>query len=259
MKIEYSATTTVGSREYNQDVFLVDETISNLGIDETQHTVSASTLSQHTIKLFVVCDGVGSYKDSGFAAQKALEGIKDFHLKTNPENITDLKAWVIEAIQAGKDAMESYCFEHGLDGSTTIALLAIKGDEYVFANIGDSPAYLLRNDELKELSFKHNMAEYRRLLNEIPAEYEHSILLHHLGEFNLNIPLTAHFDGGKLYHKDAFVICTDGVSNALMVNFIQMLSSKTSSYDFAIKSGEAINSDNCTAITIYVEDLTDES
>ena len=145
MKIEYSATTTVGSREHNQDVFLVDEIISNPGIDETQHTVSTSTLLQHAIKLFVVCDGVGSYKDSGFAAQKALEGIKDFQLKTNSENVTDLKAWVVEVIQAGKNAMESYCFERGVDGSTTIALLAIKGDEYVFANIGDSPAFLLRN------------------------------------------------------------------------------------------------------------------
>lgn len=256
-KINYSAATAPGNRDENQDVFLADEVVSKPKITNNQYYQEEFDLSDK-IRLFVVADGVGSLRDSADATKIALDAIKDKVEKTNiDEKIEEinLKEFVIDAITTAQRTMINYCSQMVTCGSSTITLLAIRGREFVFANIGDSPAFLLRNDnEIRELSLRHNMATLKKLLNEDFVEGEERMLLYHLGEKNINVSLTANVVCDTIKNGDAFLLCSDGVFNVLGLDRIrEMLTQRKLSFVFVTEATESYDSDNCTAITIYVD------
>lgn len=269
-KISYNASTLTGSREYNQDVFLADSVISEPESNSNQY-FEDEYITSDTLKVFVVCDGVGMFKNSGMAAKAALEAVSkrvetcnatvEAAESDNDDSSVSLHDWVVETIGAAKEAMLAYCNENCTAGSSTISMLAIRNNEYVYANIGDSPAFLMKeNGDFSELSLRHNLATLRRMLNEEPAEGEERVLLYHLGEKNQDVASTVNITQGTLGDKDAFLVCSDGVVNILSEKEIQqLLSEKKSSCVFVIDARNTEDSDNCTAITVYIEAYSDDA
>lgn len=284
--IKFNAATSVGGREMNQDVFFANNVISDADTTKDQYFEDVFSCSNGDISVFAVCDGIGSYKNSGFAAHAALTKIRDLveeykicfnseETKNDVEENTadvsqneisadedtkedkiDLKAWVFYALNEGKQAMLRFCREKGCNGeSSTIAMLVFRNDEYIFANIGDSPCYFRdATGNFKELSFKHNLANYKRLMNVEYAESDERVLLHHFGDKSNEIMLTANIVSGKIDHKDAFIICSDGVATTLGVDVVnKMLSEQQPSYKYVTEAAKVQDADNCTAITIYIE------
>ena len=269
-KISYNASTVTGSREYNQDVFLVDSVISEPNSKSNQY-FEDEYITSDTVKVFVVCDGVGMFKNSGMAAKSALEAVSERveaynsaveSAEADKDDISiTLRDWVVETISAAKESMLDYCSKNCTAGSSTISMLAIRNNEYVYANIGDSPAFLMKeNGDFSELSIRHNLATLRRMLNEEPAEGEECVLIYHLGERRQDVASTVNIKQGTLGDKDAFLVCSDGVVNILSEKEIQqLLSEKKSSCVFVTDAEKTEGSDNCTAITIYTEAYSDDA
>ena len=250
--INYNAATTIGGQIKNQDVFLADKFISSPDVTEDQNYVG-KYVAENNLCVFAVCDGIGMHEESGRAAEAALKEVKkkceEFNSEEKEITIDSIKEWVEKALFSAREKMMEFCKENNIRGSSTIVLLAIANNFYVMANIGDSPAFIIENDEIKELSVRHNMATFKKMIGVNPAEGEDCILLHHLGDNELTFEEKASTIGKNV----VFFICTDGVSNAFDdKEMFEYLHEEKMSDFFVSYAGKAPNSDNCTAITICV-------
>lgn len=186
--------------------------------------------------LAVVADGVGGNKGGDVASRLAVETIVDFYKKDSNTNI--LK----EAFLRANAVILEKARIMGLDGmATTCTAVLIKGDNMHLAHVGDSRAYLLRNEDLVRLTSDHALPDTNMLLNALGIKKEF-----YVEEQTLT-----------LRRGDRILLCTDGLyryfehdelerelkRNDLPEKIIDSLIEK------ALKAGGA---DNITAILIQV-------
>lgn len=266
IKIKYSSATVVGGRAYNQDVLLADTFISTENTTDKQ-TFGGECVSAEEIKVFAVCDGVGMYTNSGCIAHVALQTVgarvKEYNSCINTEKQVDisLRDWVIDTVEAAKKAVSDYCIENDTAGSSTISLLAIRHNEYVFANIGDSPAFLLNKDgELRELSVRQTLATLHRMLGGEPDPAEEGVLLYHLNDRTQSVCDIVNIIQGTLNDNDAFLVCSDGVFDIFGEDEIKKLLNEKADADvFTAFADAIIDTDNCTAIAVYVHCVEEDT
>ncbi len=136
MKIRYSAKTDVGlKREVNQDSYKLGE----------------QSFGETKGYLFVVCDGMGGHSSGEIASKIGVDTIVDsFYTSDEKERRTVLEHAFYEAnrniFQEGDGTM----------GTTGVAALFFKDMLYI-ANVGDSRAYLIREDYINQISRDHSL------------------------------------------------------------------------------------------------------
>lgn len=108
------------------------------------------------LTIAVLCDGVGSATEGAAAAKKVTQ-----HIITNFKNMP--KAWSIEkALKEFIKSINSILYSQSIqeyervEYITTVTVCVIKGNRLYGANVGDSRIYLLRNNQLNQLSYDHN-------------------------------------------------------------------------------------------------------
>jgi len=111
-------------------------------------------------QVFLVADGMGGQDGgevaSGMAAQIIPKSIQT-HL--------DVGEGAHDAVRRAFDEAHKAIVKAGRDQSTprkmgTTAVLAVKNEDQVWvAGIGDSPAYLVRGDQVKQLTIDHTVAD----------------------------------------------------------------------------------------------------
>ncbi|ABX05824.1 MAG TPA: Stp1/IreP family PP2C-type Ser/Thr phosphatase [Herpetosiphon sp.] len=136
MKLRHSAQTDIGrSREVNQDAYGVGDPLPN------------------GIQLFVVCDGMGGHLAGEVASQTAVQTM----LATFPNVVqSDIPKALTTAIVSANQAV----FDRGRGnmGTTSVALLIFKNVAFL-ANVGDSRAYLIRNNAMRQITVDHSFVE----------------------------------------------------------------------------------------------------
>jgi serine/threonine protein phosphatase PrpC len=167
----------------------------------------------HSGRLYIVADGVGGAADGEVASEYAVKKVlHEYYRSTEPDLGERLKA-VIRAANAD-------IFEHvqrrpelGRMGTTVVAA-AVRDDELVVANVGDSRAYLIRNGEIHQITRDHSLVA--KLVDEgsiTPEEAERhprrNVLLRSIGADPDTYPDT--FEG-RLQPGDQVVLCSDGLT-----------------------------------------------
>ncbi len=136
MKLRHSAQTDIGrSREVNQDAYGVGDPLPN------------------GIQLYVVCDGMGGHLAGEVASQTAVQTM----LETFPTVVqSDIPKALTTAIVSANQAV----FDRGRGnmGTTSVALLIFKNVAFL-ANVGDSRAYLIRNNSMRQVTVDHSFVE----------------------------------------------------------------------------------------------------
>ncbi len=245
----YSAATDIGSRESNQDNFSVCGNIPFSAAD-INYSAKETTANSHPA-LFAVGDGVGSHESSAETVHLTLEVLNDEFRKYSEE--PDKEAWVCETVRNVQGKVSEFLRETEKNGSNTLAFLVIDKDFFIFANIGDSPAFMLKNgyDTVNELSVRHNLETYHRLTGKPVGSDDSRYLIYSFGSNPFDLSSVVNITEGALDDGDCFIICSDGISNALNDNDIaDMLRSGATARDFVEKASRTPGSDNCTAIVI---------
>lgn len=166
----------------------------------------------------VVCDGMGGANGGKFASSTAVSTFSSILASTNVlQNDTDFKKVLSYAIDcANKEIYKMSVEDEALRGmGTTIVSAVIDGFDGYFMNIGDSRAYIVRNDEIRRITKDHSAVQElidQGLLTESQARNHpnKNIITRALG-----VDETVSFDfyKEKLQPGDIIVLCTDGMTN----------------------------------------------
>jgi serine/threonine protein phosphatase PrpC len=203
---------------------------------------------QQSMGLFIVCDGMGGHMGGEFASYWAVEAIKhefaellsqedpratlvlteaDIEAarsgKISPRLIKksrqvsfDLESRVSTAIQKANHVVYEYARnkpDKAGNAGTTVAMAAMRGDEAIIANIGDSRTYLLRDHEMRQVSFDHslvaNLVSTGQLLpDEIYTHPQRNVIYRFLGQKGMVQPDIFH---ETMQPGDYLLLCSDGL------------------------------------------------
>jgi PPM family protein phosphatase len=168
--------------------------------------------------LYVVGDGMGGHDSGEIASELAVRTI----CKAARERIDDnqditpevLENILDEAFQLANNTVKESAERRGNDmGTTLVALLSVKDQPALLANVGDSRGYLLRDKVLHQVTRDHSlvarMVEQSRITQDEARNHPHSnILLRTVGtERNVEIDIFSI----AIEKGDRILLCSDGL------------------------------------------------
>src|ERR1700747_1654665 len=175
--------------------------------------------------IFVVCDGMGGQQAGELASKIAVDTVLDHFRQdhsTAPvggagfEGVSSRAVSLATAIQSANQAIhESGARDpnHAGMGSTIVAV-AVDGNLFSIANVGDSRIYLIRKNEIVQLTNDHSlvMEQVRRALMTL-EEAENSkmqnVIVRALGTDDTVEPDLADHEFSP---EDVLLLCSDGLS-----------------------------------------------
>ncbi len=207
--------TDVGQiREHNEDNFLIadlTEQSRKLRLEDRDRLISAKG------NVFGVCDGMGGAAAGEVASQMAVDLIYE-HLiaQPAPESADVFAASVVRAVEeAGLKIYHEARADRSRRGmGTTATIAAVLGPRLFVAQVGDSRAYLLRGNNLvqvtRDQSLVNQLIEAGQLTEEEAETFEHNnIILQALGTAEtVQVDVTT----VELRRDDVLMVCSDGLS-----------------------------------------------
>lgn len=200
----FAARTNVGRvRSNNEDAFYVPQD------------------SGKDCSLFIVADGMGGHRGGEVASQIAVKEVSDyinarFSEDLNENNIRNLiKDSIVEANK--KILMRAMESEELAGMGTTLTLALFSRKKVFIGHVGDSRAYLIRNNDIIQLTRDHSlvwqlMEEGRLTMDETRTHPMKNIITKALGIETVIEPDFLEYD---LEEDDIIIICSDGLTNML--------------------------------------------
>lgn len=166
--------------------------------------------------LAIIADGMGGHSSGEVASRLAVGIIREVYSKEMKEK------GVLEALksafrEANFTILQRSLEEEELKGmGTTLTALAINKEEAFVGHMGDSRAYLIRNETLTQLTKDHTMVNRmieQGLLSEEEARRhpQRNVIYKTLG---VNMDSDLQLLGPiPIFPNDIFLLCTDGLTN----------------------------------------------
>lgn len=224
------ARTDIGmQRSGNEDAFMVaDLTTGNVGLgpDMSTHPVGSRG------SLMVVSDGMGGAVAGEIASEMAVTSIRE-SLMEMPTDLT-----VSEQLKMATEIANERIWEHAqqnpeLSGmGATVTAVLVQGVSAYIGQVGDSRAYLIRGDRIKQLTKDQSLAQMLVDSGAITPEQIHSVpqnvIMQALGtQPTVKVALTA----VELCRNDHLLICSDGLSNKFQDNVDELRKTAQGSSD----------------------------
>jgi PPM family protein phosphatase len=246
--VESFGITDVGrQRQHNEDAYLVDD----------------------EIHLYLVADGMGGHAAGEVASRLAVETISEFIVHTVEDdgtwpheyneqfsrNTNRLLSAMIIANTRLIEAMKQDARLRGM-GTTVVACL-LDENRASIAHVGDSRAYLIRQEGLSRITSDHSWVfEQVRagMLTEAEAEKHplRNVITRALGGGNSVVPEAAEID---LEEGDLLLLCSDGLTGMVSEEDILRIVTEHESLDEACRTlvdraNEQGGNDNITAVLV---------
>jgi len=204
IKVESCGMTDVGrKRKGNEDSYFLDE----------------------NLHIYVVADGMGGHQAGEVASKLVVDTIKDLinrYTDGDTETIwaipkaSKYSAWLVSGIlEANKQVFRLSKSRKEFEGmGSTVSAVLVTTGTLIAANVGDSPIYLIRNNEISLLSVPHTaMAEYAAFApagaKPLSDKYRH-VITRAIGSKETVEP---DFRETTAQPGDIVVICSDGLSD----------------------------------------------
>ncbi len=173
--------------------------------------------------LFAVADGMGGHAAGEVAAQLAIDTLSDAFIGED-RPATDLDSngageHLSEAVlRANRRIFESVVSRQEYRGmGTTVVSVVLSGNEYVVGHVGDSRAYLLRDETIERLTSDHSYVNEQvklGLLTEEDADRHpmRNIVTRALGN---RLDITVDLRRETPQPGDVVLLCSDGLNSML--------------------------------------------
>ncbi len=256
----YGATDVGHTREHNEDTYLVAD-LEAEHVLSFEHGTEVRSLGTHGL-LFAVADGMGGAAAGELASAMAAEVVfeelaRGWRRNTQPTAEAFATA-LRDAAELANARIYSFARENpqhrGMGTTATIA--GLFGDTVYIAQVGDSRAYLFRDDKLILLTRDQSLMQRLVDAGEISVEQaeaseRRNIILQALGpEPTVKIDLTHQ----QLRLGDMLIVCSDGLSGVVRANDIEDAAREESDpavlcHRLIARANELGGPDNITVVT----------
>jgi len=176
-----------------------------------------------------VCDGMGGHENGKLASVMTIEKFKELYEKKDPVEL--FPEFYLKAVDILDELVYYLKNEYGerAGAGTTFVAAAINDNELSWLSVGDSRLYILRDDELVQVTRDHN---YLLQLNQMKQENEISesqyiaetakgeALISYIGMGGIEI-MDINHSPFKLIANDTVLLSTDGLYKSLNDNEIK--------------------------------------
>jgi protein phosphatase len=212
--------------------------------------------------LLAVADGMGGHAGGDIASSIAIASL--VHLDGSQHGAEEALDELAAAIDTARRAIiERSAAEPQLSGmGTTVTAILRAGNKLVMAHLGDSRAYLLRDDELSQVTTDHTFVQHlvdtgRITPEDAETHPQRNVVMRVLGDFEVD--LTPDLSVREARPGDRWLLCSDGLSGFVSADTIaQILISVPDPGDCAETlvqlSLRAGSTDNVTCIVADVVD-----
>ena len=244
----YAGLTDTGMvRDHNEDAYKLPATTDKSILAKKGH-------------LYVLADGMGGHQKGEVASAITIETVNSEYYTSvidlphkNPEN------GIIEALTFAIEKANDYVMDATQGGGTTIVAAVLYENTMVAMNVGDSRAYLLRDNQLRLISRDHSLVSRLVEMGKITAEEalshpRRNVLYQALGQGS---DVEIHIVKEHLQMDDVVILCSDGLWGEVGDAAMQQVLADTENPLTAIKklvvmANEIGGPDNITAIVIQV-------
>lgn len=200
----------------------------NIGSVRVKNQDQVSILHSNDFDLMIVCDGMGG-ANAGEVASKLCVDCIQAEFEKNPPQSNDfetLKTWSTNILNKANLFVLNKSYENpNLNGMGTTAVFALISSESIcIANVGDSRAYVLEHQKLRQVSEDHSLVNQWIKEGKITGEEakrhpQRSVLTNVLGVME-NMLIDCFEIDLKI---ETILLCSDGVSGMLDDNQIEAL------------------------------------
>ncbi len=213
--------------------------------------------------LFIVADGMGGHAAGEVASEIAVDTVSNMYYQ---EDSNDVAVSLLRAIKRANASIHQRAAENLLRtgmGTTCVAAV-LRGNMAYIANVGDSRAYLLRGNQVKQISQDHSwVAEQVRagLLTDEQARThaQRNVITRCLGT-QAEVDVDVYHE--ELHEGDSLVLCTDGLSGLVsdeeLLRIVDQFVPQESVYHLVERANENGGQDNITAIVVQVQEVGQE-
>ena len=210
--------------------------------------------------LYAVADGMGGHAAGQIASELALKNvIANYYDSANDDIPTSL----LESISAANEAIHNIAVmipERSGMGTTLTAAVFAEDRVYV-GQVGDSRGYLIRDKEIRQVTFDHSWVEEQVRMGGMTAE--EALSSPYRNVITRSIGTQAAVDPELFVEEcrtnDIWVLCTDGLTGHVEDSEILRIASANPPAESARQLIELANSrggrDNITVFVISVRDL----
>jgi protein phosphatase len=217
--------------------------------------------------VFVVADGMGGHAAGEVASEMAVETIVSQLVGVVGRNDADAAHMMRLAIhQANADIFQRTSDEPDKRGmGTTATALVVNGSRYLLGQVGDSRAYLLRDETLSQLTKDHSYVQEQVDAGYLTAEQARThpysnVITRCVGA---NIDVVPDIYVGTLRTGDLYLLASDGLTGMLedheLLNIMKAHSAPAGLVDTLIEEANRRGGlDNITAIAVRIDSVGTE-
>jgi PPM family protein phosphatase len=231
-------------------------------------------LMQQSLNLFLVADGMGGHAGGQTASKVTVNTVQQI-IETHQEILKPGTAYDLENLEKSpiakllSDALRGACREvheqsqanANLNGMGTTATALLLHNKHAFiGHVGDSRAYLIRNDQIMQLSEDHSLVNEQLKAGLITVEQARSsrfrnIITRSVGfEDDVDVDMIAL----KTWPQDIFLLCTDGLTTLVADQEIHSILSENYLHEVPKLLVDLANhrggDDNTTIVLVYIYD-----
>ena len=237
------------TRELNEDYFGTPETME-ISLD----------LVEQKGRLYAVADGMGGHAAGEVASRQAISTLfEEYYASPSTEIIQRMKK-AIEAANVEVYAQASSDRAKAGMGTTLVAAV-LQGDDLYVANVGDSRAYLVREQSIEQVTTDHSWVNEQVQAGIITEQEAREHLYRNIITRSLGTKpgVDIDFFQRKVQPGDVLVLCCDGLSNEVKEDEIARIVSANSAQGSVQELIDLANqlggSDNITAIVVRIGEV----
>ncbi len=217
------------------------------------------------VGLYVVADGMGGHEAGDTASQLTVRAVAQMAVAevlapaATGEPLPEAGEWLAAAAQAANRAVYEQRKAAATDMGTTLVMALFVGDTATIANVGDSRAYLLRQEGITQITTDHSLVERLVATGQItPKEAadhpQKNVIYRVIGDKS---QAEADLFEQRLALGEALLLCSDGLSGMVPDEQIwHIWRTSTSPQEACDRLVEAANQaggeDNITVVIVQV-------
>lgn len=245
LQLQVGGISETGGRPNNEDAILIEETKSDANLPSGGWVLA-------------VADGMGGHADGDMASRLAIQTLKEAFAETSqPDAALALK----QAYRRANDAIYAAGTTPESRPGTTLVSAVVRGKYVTIANVGDSRAYLMRANQLTQITQDHSVVAEQIASGELAEGEDRTSPLRN----KLTAALGTHEQLEKrlpaiyelvLLPEDRLLLCSDGFYDVLQNDDYLQLMSSEDAQSSAVALTELANqrktTDNVSAVVLAV-------